>query len=68
MTPEIVAEVAPEEIINPHVSEPSANREESEDKLTGVDATPRPLVVMNPYVRDRVATISTSNAGEVLGQ
>ena len=56
MTPELVEEVAPVEIINPHYK-PATNSttEEAEDKITQSDGS-QPLLVMNPYVSARLAS------------
>ena len=56
MTPELVEEVAPVEIINPYYK-PATNSttEEAEDKITQSDG-PQPLLVMNPYVSARLAS------------
>ncbi|MCH7751178.1 MAG: hypothetical protein IH898_03345 [Planctomycetes bacterium] len=62
MTPELVEEVAPVEIINPHYK-PATNSttEEAVDKVTQSDG-PQPLLVMNPYVSARLAEASVASA------
>jgi hypothetical protein len=52
MTPEIVGEVEPLEIINPHVegtdAKPTANVKT--DRTAATQASPEPLVIINPFV------------------
>jgi len=59
MTPEVVENSTPVEIVNPHVKPASnSDTEAPADKLTLTDSTPAPLLVMNPYVSTRVAEAS----------
>ncbi len=59
MTPEVVENSTPVEIVNPHVKPASnSDTEEPADKLTQTDSAPTPLLVMNPYVSTRVAEVS----------
>lgn len=55
MTPDVVGQVAPAEIINPYV--PSSQDNEAapaEDQQTSARKTPEPLVINNPfYTQDR---------------
>lgn len=55
MTPEVVDQVSPVEIINPHVEPTSNATDEADDQLTRTENTPAPLLVMNPYVSTQVA-------------
>lgn len=51
MTPEIVSEVTPLEIVNPYVpSTQSSEPEPPKDRVTKADGQPQPLVIINPYV------------------
>jgi hypothetical protein len=64
MTPDVVENATPVEIINPHIKPASTtdvegtDAEEPADKLTRTEAAPTPLLVMNPYVSTRVAEAS----------
>jgi hypothetical protein len=49
MTPEIVEESQPLELINPHVQS-STSEAMPQDRSTRSQRMPQPLVVMNPYV------------------
>ena len=59
MTPEVVEQSTPVEIINPHFK-PAANpaTKEAEDQVTRTDGAQSPQLVMNPYVSARLAEAS----------
>ena len=50
MTPEVVGEVQPLEIINPHVPTKPTPATETSDRTAATNAEPQPLVIINPFV------------------
>ena len=56
MTPDLVGDAEPVEIVNPHFKPASdAAPEAPEDEVTRTQGAAAPLLVMNPYVSTRVA-------------
>jgi hypothetical protein len=52
MTPEVVQEVKPVQIVNPYVPKVEKTPQEPErDRAVKADRQPQPLVVVNPYFR-----------------
>jgi hypothetical protein len=58
MTPEVVQAAAPVEIVNPHYKPAATSTDEVEDKITQSD-TSQPLLVINPYVSPRLASVQS---------
>ncbi len=57
-TPEIVDDAKPVEIINPHFQPTSTSEpEDKTDQVTETSNSVQPLVVVNPYITNRLASV-----------
>ncbi len=60
MTPEIVGEAQPLEIVNPHVPSSHQKSADEETDRTAAVAQPEPLVIVNPFVESSRAVAQSA--------